>query len=129
MSGARQTVFRPLDPEFLEDPYPTYARLREQHPVAWSSTRAVGYTGFWFVSRYADVAAGLKDNRFGREIAKVMPADAFPPIPPAHKPLYDMLSGWMLFKDPPEHARAARASRRRCSACAPYWACGRASRR
>ena len=108
MSGARQTVFRPLDPEFLEDPYPIYARLREQHPVAWSSTRAVGYTGFWFVSRYADVAAGLKDNRFGREIAKVMPADAFPPIPPAHKPLYDMLSGWMLFKDPPEHARLRR---------------------
>lgn len=108
VSAARQTVFRPLDPAFLEDPYPTYARLREQHPVAWSSTRAVGYTGFWFVSRYTDVAAGLKDNRFGREIAKVMPPDAFPPIPPAHKPLYDMLSGWMLFKDPPEHARLRR---------------------
>lgn len=108
MSVARQTVFRPLDPAFLEDPYPTYARLREKHPVAWSATQAVGYTGFWFISRYADVAAGLKDNRFGREIAKVLPPEAFPPIPEAHKPLYAMLSSWMLFKDPPEHARLRR---------------------
>jgi len=108
MAAPRQTVFRPLDPAFLEDPYPIYARLREEHPVAWGATQAVGYAGFWFVSRYADVAAGLKDNRFGREIAKVMPPESFPPIPEAHKPLYAMLSDWMLFKDPPEHARLRR---------------------
>lgn len=108
MSAPRQTVFRPLDPHFLEDPYPTYARLRDEHPVGWAATPAVGYAGFWFVSRYADVAAGLKDNRFGREIARVMPADAFPPIPEEHRPLYAMLSDWMLFKDPPNHARLRR---------------------
>jgi cytochrome P450 len=108
MAAPRQTVFRPLDPAFLDDPYPTYARLRDDHPVGWAATPAVGYAGFWFVSRYADVAAGLKDNRFGREIARVMPEDAFPPIPDAHKPLYAMLSDWMLFKDPPVHARLRR---------------------
>nr|WP_294547271.1 cytochrome P450 [uncultured Rhodopila sp.] len=108
MPAARQTVFRPLDPAFIEDPYPTYTRLRDDHPVGWAATPAVGYAGFWFVSRYADVAAGLKDNRFGREITRVMPADAFPPIPEAHQPLYAMLSSWMLFKDPPEHARLRR---------------------
>ena len=69
MSEARQTVFRPLDPAFLDDPYPIYAWLRDHHPVVWASTPALGYTGFWFISRYADVAAGLKDNRFGREAA------------------------------------------------------------
>ena len=108
MSAARQTVFRPLDPGFLDDPYPTYARLRDEHPVGWGATPAIGYAGFWFVSRYADVAAGLKDNRFGREIARAMPADAFPPIPEEHRPLYAMLSDWMLFKDPPNHARLRR---------------------
>jgi len=108
MSGARQTVFRPLDPGFLDDPYPVYDRLRDEHPVAWGATPAIGYAGFWFVSRYRDVAAGLKDNRFGREIAKVMPPDAFPAVPPAEKPLYDMLSHWMLFKDPPAHERLRR---------------------
>jgi cytochrome P450 len=104
----RQTRFRPLDPAFMEDPYPTYARLRDEHPVAWGSTPAQGYAGFWFVSRYADVAAGLKDNRFGREIVRVMPEDAFPPIPEPHRPLYAMLGDWMLFKDPPVHARLRR---------------------
>jgi cytochrome P450 len=108
MLAARQTVFRPLDRAFIEDPYPTYARLRDDHPVGWAATPAVGYAGFWFVSRYADVATGLKDNRFGREITRVMPAEAFPPIPEAHQPLYAMLSSWMLFKDPPEHARLRR---------------------
>ena len=108
MSGARQTVFRPLDPQFLDDPYPTYARLRDEHPVAWGSTPAMGYAGFWFISRYADVAAGLKDNRFGREIARVLPEDAFPPIPDEHQALYGMLSQWMLFKDPPTHGRLRR---------------------
>lgn len=108
MSGARQTAFRPLDPGFLEDPYPTYARLRDHHPVAWGSTPAVGYAGFWFVSRYADVAAGLKDNRFGREVTRVLPAEAFPPVPDEEKPLYTMLGHWMLFKDPPTHARLRR---------------------
>ncbi|MGE5272069.1 MAG: cytochrome P450 [Thiohalocapsa sp.] len=108
MPYPRQTVFRPLDPAFLDDPYPTYARLRDAHPVAWGSTPAVGYAGFWFVSRYADVAAGLKDNRFGREVTRVLPADAFPPVPEADRPLYAMLADWMLFKDPPTHARLRR---------------------
>ena len=108
MPPPRQTVFRPLDPSFLDDPYPTYARLRDQHPVGWATTQAIGYAGFWFVSRYDDVAAGLKDNRFGREVTRVMPKEAFPPIPEEHKPLYAMLSDWMLFKDPPTHARLRR---------------------
>ena len=108
MSGARKTAFRPLDPGFLENPYATYAGLRDDHPIAWAATPVEGYAGFWFVSRYADVAAGLKDNRFGREITRVMPEDAFPPIPAAHRPLYAMLSDWMLFKDPPAHSRLRR---------------------
>jgi cytochrome P450 len=108
MLAARKTVFRPLDPAFLEDPYPIYAELRDHHPVAWGSTPAVGYAGFWFVSRYADVSSGLKDNRFGREVTRVLPADAFPPIPEEDKPLYTMLADWMLFKDPPTHARLRR---------------------
>jgi cytochrome P450 len=108
ISAARQTVFRPLDPGFLENPYPIYQELRDDHPIAWASTPAIGYTGFWFVSRYADVAAGLKDNRFGREIGRVLPPEAFPPVPEEEKPLYAMLSEWMLFKDPPTHARLRR---------------------
>src|SRR3546814_10422872 len=78
MTQIGRAAFRPLDPEVREDPYRTYARLRREHPIAWSTTPASGFLGFWFVSRYDDVAAGLKDNRFGRELMKVFPPEAFP---------------------------------------------------
>lgn len=102
------TLFYPLAPENRADPYPTYARLREQAPVAWSSAPVPGFWGFWFVSRHADVLAGLKDPRFGREIAKLLPPEALPPVPPVERPLLAMIRHWMLFKDPPDHGRLRR---------------------
>ena len=103
-----ETLFHPLSPENRADPYPAYARLRATAPVAWSSAPVPGFWGFWFVSRYEDVLGGLKDQRFGREIAKLLPPDALPPIPPAERPLMAMVQHWMLFKDPPDHGRLRR---------------------
>ncbi len=56
-------TFDPYSPEFLDDPYPTYSRLRDQTPVffdpEWELT---------FVTRHQDVSAILKDReRFGRD--------------------------------------------------------------
>ena len=56
-------TFDPYSPEFLDDPYPTYSRLREETPVfydpEWELT---------FVTRHHDVSAILKDReRFGRD--------------------------------------------------------------
>jgi cytochrome P450 len=48
-------VFNPIDPEFLANPYPTYATLRQEHPVYRHPA------GFWVLSRYDDVAAALKN--------------------------------------------------------------------
>ena len=47
------------DPNFLADPYPAYRYLRERAPV-WRSP-----LGMWVLSRHADIAAVLKDHRFG----------------------------------------------------------------
>jgi cytochrome P450 len=102
-------LFNPLLPEFRADPYPTFHRLRTEAPVAWSSAAVPGFWGFWFVSRYEDVMAGLKDKRFGREIYKVMPPGTLPPAPEAHRPLLEMIRKWMLFKDPPDHTRIRHA--------------------
>ncbi len=105
MRAFEKTVFRPLDPDVREDPYPIYARLRRDHPVGWATTPAPGFLGFWFVSRYQDVFDGLRDDRFGRELRKVLPPGAFPPVPEEDRPLYAMIGHWMLFKDPPDHTR------------------------
>lgn len=46
--------FDPLDPAFIRDPYPAYARLREEDPVHHhpADERA---PAFWALSRFADV--------------------------------------------------------------------------
>ena len=87
-------VFNPFLPEFHQDPYPFYARLRREDPVHQSPM------GFWVVTRYNDVVTVLRDPRFGRAgfhpmLAAAQPRAANPdPLPPS-----------MLFQDPPDHTR------------------------
>ena len=51
-------TFNPTDPAFLQNPYPTYKRLREESPLYHNPD-----VGFWALSRYADVVDGFKDNK------------------------------------------------------------------
>jgi cytochrome P450 len=44
-------------PEIMQDPYPIYARLREEAPVFWSDLWQS-----WVVSRYDDVNASLREK-------------------------------------------------------------------
>jgi cytochrome P450 len=48
--------FNPYSRRQHADPYPEYARLREESPVARNQR-----FGFWMISRYDDVLAALKD--------------------------------------------------------------------
>lgn len=50
--------YDPYDYAVHEDPYPTYARLREEAPVYRNAER-----GFWALSRHADVMSGFQDPR------------------------------------------------------------------
>ena len=68
MSGIN---FNPMDPEFVEDPYPTYHRLRTQDPVHQSPL------GFWVLTRYEDVAAVLRDPIFAKEAIAAFVAARF----------------------------------------------------
>jgi len=79
--------------EFLADPYPTYARLREKvEPVYLDIEGPTG--GMWLVTRYDDVAAVLRESGISKEMSRLVPAP--PPMP---------LDATMLFKDPPNHSR------------------------
>jgi cytochrome P450 len=48
--------FDPLDPDYLADPYPYYARFRKEAPVFYAPR-----IDFWVVSRYEDVQEIVKD--------------------------------------------------------------------
>jgi cytochrome P450 len=68
----------PLSPELRDDPYPIYARLREECPVARSE--AAG--GFWFFTRYEDIRFILTNPKIFSNRANVVPR----PLPAASGP-------------------------------------------
>lgn len=78
-----------LDPAFLADPYPTYARLRERPGPTHSEAERT-----WLVARHDQATIVLKDPRFSK---------ALPPEDPSP------LSNSMLFRDPPDHRRLREA--------------------
>jgi hypothetical protein len=53
---ADRPLLDPLDPAFLDDPYPTYAKLRAHDPVAYLPDHDV-----WAVTRYDDVVRVVRD--------------------------------------------------------------------
>src|SRR3981081_1032993 len=90
--------FNPLDPEAHADPHPPYPRLRA-HPPMQS-----GPLGYWVLSRYADIAAVLRDPRFGVGIDEASLMLAMTQDGPGIATMRE-LSRWMLLRDPPDHPR------------------------
>jgi cytochrome P450 len=86
-------AFDPARPEFVADPYPVYAALRDHAPVAWYEPG-----GMWLVARHADVDAVLRDRRFGRVFRPREPLERFAP--------WNLLNERsMLEMEPPDHTR------------------------
>jgi cytochrome P450 len=80
---------------FVADPYPLYHRLRSESPVYWDEQ-----SGAWIVTRYADVAAMLRDPRFVAQ----KPMFTEPEI----AALQQITERWMVLRDPPAHTRLRR---------------------
>jgi pimeloyl-[acyl-carrier protein] synthase len=105
------TVVRDLDEllvseEFVRDPYPTLAVLRDTDPVYWSDS-----LGGWILTRYDDILATFKDvaaysneGRLGRASA-YLPAEARGRLEvfAAH-----YRTKGLLHSDPPDHTRLRR---------------------
>ena len=58
MADLTLSPFEILRPEFLADPYPVYAQLRESAPI-WRNAVLQG----WVLTRYQDCAAVLRDHK------------------------------------------------------------------
>jgi len=86
-------LFDPYDYSFHDDPYPMYARLREEAPVYRNDER-----DFWALSRNADVLDAFRDSsRFSSAYGVTLDAMAWGP------------DAWramsFLAMDPPNHGR------------------------
>ena len=100
-------TFNVFDSTFRADPYPVYAQFRENDPIHRGRPPTPGEheAGWWYLFRYDDVAAVLKDARFGRAIVPALDHPP-PPVPPEERePFWDMYAHWTLALEPPEHTR------------------------
>jgi len=89
----RDADFDPVDPSFIADPYPVYAQMREQCPVA----RADRFGGYWLISRYDDVRDAARDTEVFSSQGGIV-------IPPAGNPMPFI----PIELDPPEHTQYRR---------------------
>ena len=95
----------PTDPAFVQDPNPTYARMRALGPaVFWED---YGHAVF---TRHAQVSALLRDRRFGREVTHLASRQAlgWDPIPDRLAPFYAVEAHSLLEREPPAHTRLRR---------------------
>jgi cytochrome P450 len=92
-SPAGPVTFNPYDYAIHEDPYPSYARLRQEAPAYRNDE-----LNFWALSRHSDVAAAFRDpSRFSSSNGVSLDPSAWGPQ--AHRVMS------FLALDPPRHSR------------------------
>ena len=99
-------VYDPSDPAVMANPFPVYARLREDDPVHWSPSMKS-----WIVTRYTDVRdLLLSDDLSVKRLTKF-----YNSLPPADatllRDIIKYLNLWLAFRDPPDHTRVRRIMR------------------
>lgn len=82
--------YDPYDVKITADPYPTYARLRDEAPLYYNERY-----NFWAISRHADVEKALSDwETFSNSRSDILELiQSKFPMPP----------GVLMFEDPPTH--------------------------
>lgn len=85
--------------EFYQNPYPSFAKLREDAPVYWSSKGE-----YWLVSRYADAREILGDLHFEKGARRFKALDMLAKFIP-NKEMMGFRQQSMLNQNPPDHTR------------------------
>ncbi|MFJ4770483.1 cytochrome P450 [Streptomyces uncialis] len=98
-------AFEPWSSDFVENPYPVYAELRER-----GRAHHFAPTDQWLVPRHADVSALLRDRRLGRAYTHRFTHEEFGRAAPApgHEPFHVLNDHGMLDLEPPDHTRIRR---------------------
>jgi len=95
-------VFDLSDPSVNANPFPAFARLREEDPVHWSPPMRA-----WIITRYEDVKRITMNNQ---EVSADRLTPFFRAMPEREgvQNLQRYLNHWMVFRDPPDHTRLRR---------------------
>ncbi len=108
--GDGEIPFDPVDPRFIANPYPAYARIREATAV-WHPDG----DHLWYLTRHADVHAAFRDRRLGSNfLHRYTPEELglAPGIPVWRDPRWEDFAAferWELLNlEPPVHTRLRR---------------------
>jgi cytochrome P450 len=85
--------FNPYAPEFLDDPYPTFHKLREEAGPVVNTI-----PGMWLVIGHREVASILRDGRFGHGDAALVASQI------THDAEGNVVKPF-IYMDPPDHTR------------------------
>jgi cytochrome P450 len=91
----------PYDPTYQSDPYAVLKHLRERAPVLWDDQ-----FNRWYLTRFEDVRAALRDKDMSSDPYKAKPASYMARIGAlVGRPREQTGSASMIFLDDPEHRR------------------------
>lgn len=95
-----------INEDFLNDPYPSYHRLRTAGQVLWSEEFC---GGAWLLTSYADVANALRDSRFSVRRAGGWVNSSGPGASAELGELKRIFARSLLFMSGPQHTRVRQA--------------------
>jgi cytochrome P450 len=102
----RDLIYDPSDPAVMADPFPVYARLREEDPAHWAPSLKS-----WIITRYADV----RDLLLSDDLSVNRLIGFYSALPPREaellRDIVHYLNLWLAFRDPPDHTRLRRIMR------------------
>ena len=89
-----------LQPSAVDDPHPFFAPLREADPIQWSERHRA-----WVIMGHPELDEAFRDRRLSTERMDAFRDRLTERRAAALAKAIDLLDGWMLFHEPPEHTR------------------------
>ncbi|MFQ5932813.1 MAG: cytochrome P450 [Nitrospiraceae bacterium] len=87
--------------DVIVDPHSYYRQLRELDPIHWNER-----WGGWILTRYDDVVAVLRDSqRFSSDRMAYLARELSDEDQDRYSLLFEVLSRWLVFTDPPVHTK------------------------
>jgi cytochrome P450 len=100
LADTRSVITDLLSTEAVSDPHRVHGALREHAPVVWLPEHRA-----WFIGRHAGVHAAFRDPRLSSDRLTPLEARLDAHDRSVLGDTFDLLRGWMVFHDPPQHER------------------------
>ena len=85
----------------VDDPFPFFTQLRSSNPIYWCRELSL-----WIITGYPETVEFLRNPAVSREERN---SSRYDPTDRRSGPVWDLIDTWLMWRDPPDHARIRRA--------------------